>query len=44
MSNIKNKFVLEILDAYKLSLEIIQQFPYYLRQVFNKAIEIVKKN
>ena len=39
MSNIKNKFVLEILEAYKLSLEIIQQFPDYLRQVFNKAIE-----
>ncbi|MHA1561667.1 MAG: hypothetical protein ACTSPA_06025 [Promethearchaeota archaeon] len=39
MSNIKNKFVLEILEAYKLSLEIVQQFPDYLRQVFNKAIE-----
>ena len=39
MSNIKNKFVLEILQAYNLSLEIVGQFPDYLRQVFNKAIE-----
>ncbi len=44
MSNIKNKFVLEILQAYKLSLEIIGQFPDYLRQVFNKAIENRQEN
>ncbi len=44
MSNIKNKFVLEIFQAYKLSLEIIGQFPDYLRQVFNKAIENRQEN